>query len=265
MLSLGPYRKSFSLAWSAQLTYRVNFLVGRVREFVVYGALLLLYTALPQGSGSYTQSDLLTYTLMGSLLASGAFIFSMNTIATEIADGDLSNYLLRPINYFGYWIAQSGAAKLLTFGSGVVQILILSWLFSSQSFSFHTNPVALLQTLVLYIGSLALIQTFDFVAGLFSFWTNRGHGMRWLIMIFLQFLSGSYIPLDTLPRKVSTILSWTPFPSILFAPLQAYLGKLNGTAFVQTLLIQWLWIIVMVLVVRILWKRGLRTYGAYGR
>lgn len=265
MLSLGPYRKSFSLAWSAQLTYRVNFIVGRVREFIVYGALLLLYTALPQGSGNYTQSELLTYILVSSLLGSVAFTFSMHAIASEIADGDLSNYLLRPLNYFGHWVSQSLAAKLLNFGGGIIQLFLLSWLFSSQSLGFQTHITPIAQAVVLFIGSLALIQTFDFVGGLLSFWTNRGHGPRWLITIFVQFLSGSYVPLDTLPAPIYRVLQFTPFPSLLFAPLQTYLGKLDTVTWLKALVIQWIWIGIMLLLVRTLWKRGLKTYGAYGR
>ncbi len=262
---LGAYKKSFVLAWSTYLSYRVNFVVGRLREFVVYGAMLLLYSALPQGSGNYTQPELLTYTLVSSLLGSAAFIYGMASIADEINWGDLTNYLLRPINYFGYWVSQLLAQRSLLLIGGFLQLTLLLWLFSSQTFVFQTNPFVLLQTMILYLGSLALIQTFDFIGGLFSFWTNKGHGMRWLIMIFIQFLSGSYIPLDTLPGPIHTILAWTPFPSLLFAPLQAYLGRLTPLAWIQTVAIQWLWIGIAVLTVRLLWRRGLKTYGAYGR
>ena len=265
MLSLGPYKKSFSLAWRTQLTYRVNFIVGRLREFVVYGAMLLLYSALPQGSGSYSQSDLLTYTIMSSLLGSAAFLYGMHSIADEISGGDLTNYLLRPINYFGYWVSQLLAQRSLLLLGGFAQLALLVWLFSAQHFTFQTQPFALLQTVVLYLGSLALIQGLDFMGGLFSFWTNKGHGMRWLIMIFIQFLSGSYIPLDALPDWAHTLLTWTPFPSLLFAPLQAYLGRLTLLGWIQTLTIQWAWIAVTYFLVRALWKRGLKTYGAYGR
>lgn len=262
MSFLGPYRKSFVLAWSTQLSYRVNFVIGRLREFVVYGAMLLLYSALPQGSGVYTQAELLTYALVGSLFP---FVYGMHTMAEEIASGDLTNYLLRPINYFGYCISSILAQRSLLFLGSLLQLGVLVWLFSFDAFAFQTQLVPLVQFTILALGSLALIQSFDFMGGLFSFWTNRGHGPRWLITIFIQFLSGSYIPLDTFPESIQRALAWTPFPSLLFAPLKAYLGHLNTTEWLQTLLVQWAWIAVFVLIIRLLWKHGLRTYGAYGR
>lgn len=265
MLRLGPYIRSFWLAWSTQLSYRLNFIVGRLREFVVYGAMLLLYSALPQGSGSYSQSDLLTYTLISSLFGSAIFIYIMTSIANEIAEGNLTNYLLRPINYFGFWISQSLAARVLTFGGGLLQLALLTWLFSDKPLALQNNIFILLQTAILFLGALTLVQALDFVGGLFSFWTNRGHGMRWLIMILIQFLSGSYIPLDTLPGPVHQILRWTPFPSLLFAPLQSYLGRLTTSVWLQTVMVQWVWIGIIVLLVRLFWTRGLKTYGAYGR
>lgn len=227
--------------------------------------MLLLYSALPQGSGTYSQADLLTYTLISSLFGSAIFIYSMASIANEIAEGNLTNYLLRPINYFGFWISQSFAARVLTFGGGLLQLALLAWLFSDKAFAFQTNPFILFQTAVLFLGSLTLVQAFDFVGGLFSFWTNRGHGMRWLIMILIQFLSGSYLPLDTLPGPLHHILAWTPFPSLLFVPLQSYLGRLTTIDWLQTVLVQWVWIAIIVFIVRLLWTRGLKTYGAYGR
>jgi ABC-2 type transport system permease protein len=262
---LGPYLKSFQLALQTQFTHRVNFLIGRVREFVVYGAILLLYLALPQGSGNYSQQELLTYALMSSLLGSTAFVYSMHKISDEIVEGDLTNYLLRPIHYFGYWTSRLLAERALVFLGGILQTGLLIWLFSSASFFVQKNPIILLQTSILYIGSLVLIQLFDFIGGTFSFWTNRGHGPRWLITIFIQFLSGSYLPLEALPGGIKTILSWTPFPSILFAPLQTYLGHTSTSLWITHVLTQWLWIGILFLLLRFLWQRGIKTYSAYGR
>lgn len=265
MSVLGSYRVSFFLALNTQLTYRVNFIIGRLREFVVYGAILLLYKALPYGSGAYSQSELISYALMSSLLGSAAFVYGMHTIADEINFGDLTNYLLRPINYFGYWISRLIAERSLLLVGGGLQTLLLLWLFSSSSFLFQTNLWHLFQTLVLYVGSIALIQALDFIGGMLSFWTNKGHGPRWMIMIFVQFLSGSYLPLDTLPESVRAVLVWTPFPSLLFAPLQAYLGRLSAEMWVKSVLVQWVWIIIAVVAVRMIWQKGLKKYGAYGR
>lgn len=265
MSFLGPYRKCFQLALSTQMAYRLNFIVGRLREFLVYGAMLFLYSALPHGAGPYSQAELLTYTVVSSLLGSIAFIYNMEPIAHEIADGDLTNYLLRPLNYFGAWISRSLAARCFVLMSGLVQLGLLYWLFSNEQFAFQTQVLPILETIVLFIGSLVLLYAFDFLAGLFSFWTNRGHGMRWLVMIFIQFISGSYLPLDALPGPIHALLRWTPFPSLLFAPLQAYLGRLSPIIWLQTIVVQWLWIAVMILVVRLVWQRGLKSYGAYGR
>lgn len=262
MSFLAPYKKSFALAWSTQLSYRVNFFVGRLREFVVYGAMLLLYSALPQGSGVYSQKELLTYALIGSLFP---FVYGMHAMAEEISSGDLTNYLLRPINYFGYCISSILAQRSLLLLGSLLQLGLMVAIFSPDAFAFQTRIQPLAQFAVLAIGSLILLQGFDFIGGLFSFWTNKGHGMRWLITIFIQFLSGSYIPLDTFPPFVRGILAWTPFPSLLFAPLKAYLGHVGTLEWLRILIVQWCWIGAFILIVHILWKRGLRTYGAYGR
>ena len=265
MSALGTYRRTFILSLNNQLVYRVNFIVGRLRQFIVYAAMLLIFSALPQGSGNYTREALLTYTLFSGLFASLLFVYAMEPIANEIITGDLTNYLLRPVNYFGYWISQLSAERCIVFMGGIVQLLVLRGLFSHVAFTFQTNIIPLFETVLLLVGSLVLLHLFDFTAGLISFWTHRGHGARWLLLILMQFLSGNYLPLDILPKGIQTLLNLTPFPMVLFVPLQAYLGRLSIGAWIQAVAVQWFWIGIALLGLRSTWRRGLRTYGAYGR
>ena len=265
MSALGVYRRGFSLALSRELVYRVNFFLGRVREFIVYGSLLFLFQSIPQGLGRYTSDQAMSYLLVSSLLSAPLFVYGMHTMAGEIADGDFTNYLLRPLNYFGYWTSRLLASRALLFFGGMIELLILILLFARGNFFVQNSGIAWIQALLLLIGSLTLVQLIDFIGALLSFWTNRGHGPRWMMTVLIQLLSGAYLPLDLIPSSFKRLLFLSPFPTIIYGPVKAYLGKLSSHEFMILLLTQWIWILLFGASVFILWKRGVRIYGAYGR
>ncbi len=260
----GTFRKGFSMALSQEMMYRINFLVGRIREFIVFASLLFLYSAIPRGIGGYSQSHLLTYTLLSALVSAPIFVYGMHTMGEEIAMGELSNYLLRPIGYFRYWTGRIFATRLLTGLSGLVSLTILTMLFSKQALLETITWSSLEKASLLLIGSLILIQEIDFIGAFLSFWTPRGHGPRWFVTIAVTFLSGSYIPLQLLPTPVQNVLSFTPFPSLVYAPVSAAVNHPTWTELAPTFGIQWMWIGCCALLVVLLWRQGLKRYAAYG-
>ncbi len=265
MKGFGKYWMGFRLALSNELIYRANFLFGRARELIVFGALLFLFRTLPHGIGAYNQPRLLTYTLAAAFVSSLIFVYGMNGISMEIADGDLTNYLLRPIHYFGFWAARLMANRLLLLISGTLAVLILFFLFRATPFFWQTNFWMITESFALLVGSLCILQLLDFIGGALSFWTDRAYGPRFLITVLVQFLSGAYVAIDLLPSWIQTVLNATPFPSLIYAPVKAYLGDLSAAGFWHALLTQCFWIVLLTLFLQLLWQRGVKSYEAYGR
>ncbi len=240
------YLWGFQLALSNEIIYRWNFFFGRLREILVYIALIFVYTAIPQGVGEYSQQQLLSYLLLSAFVSSITFVYGMYGIGDDIVDGDLSNYLVRPINYLGFWAGRMFASRFLLLIGGVVSVMILITLFPSLSLPRTPSLFATGAFIALLVQSLVIIQLIDFIGGTFSFWTHRSHGARWFI-------------------TVATILSATPFPSLVGLPAEAYLGLIDQHQFLKIFLINIGWIIALGATLKILWVRGLKTYGAYGR
>lgn len=264
MSRFGKYSIVYRLGLSRALVYRANLLMGAVNIVIWFGSLILLYKAIGGSLGSYSPAELVTYILGTSFLASVLFNNSISDkIADEIVEGDIVNYLLQPVNYFVYWLARTAAMRTPLVVLSMTTVFLLSRLVASDVI-VQTDPLRLLQTGILMIGSFTLMTLFDFIAGMFSFWTERGFGPRWLMMILARFLSGAALPIALMPGWTQTFFYATPFPSLVSAPVETYLGHLNNTAFFQTLVVQWGWICACGIVVAIFWRRGLKIYAAYG-
>lgn len=255
----------FKLALSNEFIYRTNFLIGRLGEFVAYAALLYLFHALPQGAGGYDSTRLLTYVLGAALMSSVLFVYGMHSIADEITDGDLMNYLLRPIRYLSFWIARVAATRVLSLLTGIMGVGVLLLLIPRVNLFWQSNFLTIIFSVALVLGSLCIVQLLDLIAGLFAFWADRSHGPRWMVTVLILFLSGAYFPLDLFPAWVQTVLSYTPFPLLLFAPLKVYLGQIPQEDIPQLFILQGIWIVLFLITLLTVWKKGVKGYAAYGR
>ena len=109
----------------------------------------------------------------------------------------------------------------------------------------------------------ALLMITSFV----PFWSpESGWGAQFLMVVIVtEFLSGGLFPLDILPGAVQKILYLTPFPYLIFFPIQVYLGKITGDALVGGFLIASFWVTLLWLVMGWVWRKGLLVYRAEGR
>jgi len=97
-------------------------------------------------------------------------------------------------------------------------------------------------------------------------WPEAAWGGHFLItVVAIEFLSGALFPLDILPQGIQNILSYTPFPYLIFFPLQVYLGKISGVLLFKGILVSVFWAFVLLLLMNKLWKKGLRVYEGHGQ
>ncbi len=263
-LSMGKYSTAFQMALSRELMYRANFIFGRLRALVIFTSLIFVFREFSQHARGYTQEELITYIVLAGAFYMVFFVYSMDSIAQDIVESDLINYLLRPINYFTFWFCRIAAMRTLNTFAAIIGLAIILFV-TQSSFFLQTNGFALLQFLILSLGALTIISLIDFNAGILSFWTYRSFGPRFMAMIGIQFLSGAYSPLDIFPQWLLQIYSATPFPSIVFVPITAYLGRYETGGFLSVLAVQVVWIGILAVLLALLWKKGIRSYEATGR
>ena len=86
----------------------------------------------------YNREKILTYVF--GIIIIRALVFSARSvdIPGEIADGKLSNYLIRPINYFKYWLTRDLSSKALNLAFSISEFIILAIILKPPLF-FQSN------------------------------------------------------------------------------------------------------------------------------
>lgn len=263
------YLTIFAISWQNEFTYRLNFILWRLRNILRFLMTYFLWAGIFVTSTQvfgYSQNQMFTYIFM--VLVVQALVLaapSSDNIGGEIANGDLSNYLIKPVSYLKYWLTRDLSSKVFNIIFAIIELTII-WVI------LHP-PVFLPSSLVTNIGFLiscilaALIYFFVSVSARFvAFWTPESTwGVSFVILVLIDILSGGIFPLNILPNWLFNLLQLTPFPYLLYFPIAIFVGQITGFTMVRILIQSAIYLLVMFYVNRFLWKKGLLFYSSEGR
>jgi len=98
-----------------------------------------------------------------------------------------------------------------------------------------------------------------------AFWVPDVWAPRFLFFIIMFFLSGSTFPLDIYPKQLIDVLSYTPFPYLIFFPAKVWLEQLSFHQVVTGFSALLGWILACSALTSWIWSRAIKGYGADGR
>jgi ABC-2 type transport system permease protein len=254
-------RTSFRL----QLTYRTanlaglatNFFFGMLRAAV----LIALYGEQEQVSG-LSLAAAITYTGLSQATIGFLSFFGWWEVMQSVYSGDIAADLLKPMRYFFYWLARDlgrAAASLLVRSA---TIMVAYALIFDITLPQRIGQWALV-ALTLMLSFLASFE-WCFLVNLAAFWTPEARGIGRLGFSFSWFLSGFIMPLRLFPPWFERIAKWTPFPSMVNAIVEIYMGVLTGPEIVRTLLIQALWVGLLFVASQVVLHAGVRRLVIQG-
>lgn len=170
---MNKYLQIAKLTWDETLVYRLNFTMWRVRVVLQILTLYFLWVSLiPSGTSlfGYNQSSMLTYILGTSIVGSIVLSSRSYVVGDEINNGNLSNFLLKPINYFLYWFARDVGDKAMNIIFSVVELAVLFAILKPPLF-IQTEGLYILLAFVAIVLALIMYFLFNFLLGLIGFWS----------------------------------------------------------------------------------------------
>jgi ABC-2 type transport system permease protein len=252
------------------LVYRVNFLFRSVLGLVPLTATILLWRTIFEGRtaahdiAGYTLEQMISYYLLVTVVDALTAVTEDDwQIAADIREGNISQFLLRPIDYLGYRLCLYVAGRLIY---AVIALLPIALFILLQRRYFVAPPDRLAFGCFLVSVFLTGLLQFliSYTVALLSFWVLEVATFIFIAFAFEQLAGGHLFPLDILPAGLANVLQFTPFPYMLFFPVSIYLGQRSGAAMWQGLALQAGWVLVTYALTRLVWSRGVRKYSAFG-
>lgn len=256
----------FKISWEQMLVYRLNFILWRIRTVLqflfTYFIWWSVFTTQNEVFG-YNQSTILTYILLVTLVRAIVLSSRANDIINKINDGSISNFLLKPIGLFKFFIAQDFADKLLNTFFMIIEVSLITAFFKPAIF-LQLN----MENIVFFVISLFLAAVLWFqmnmIIGLMAFWVENSWSQLFLLMIFIEGLGGGLFPLDIMPKNIFNFLMMTPFPYLVYFPAKIYLGGFSAGQESLYFSIFLCWVLFLYFFMKVVLKKGLKHYSSEG-
>jgi ABC-2 type transport system permease protein len=250
------------------LVYRVNFFFRALFGLIPLMAVISLWRAVYEGKDTdvagYTLAQMISYYLVVTIVDLFTAVSEDDwQIAADIKDGNISQFLLKPIDYLTYRLCLFGAGRLIY--TAVACVPVALFIVLQRKYFVLPADGATFGWFVLSMALTALLQFFlSYTLALTAFWLLEVSTLIFIVFAFEYIAGGHLFPLDILPPALAKGLFLTPFPYQMFFPVSIYVGKTTGPALYQGLLIQALWVAAAYALARFVWQRGIRKYAAVG-
>lgn len=264
------YWSIFKISFQQEFAYKLNFILWRFRNvlqiFISYFLWSKIFEDPNRTLFGYDQASILTYIF--AIIIVRAMVLSARAIdvSTDIAQGDLSNYLVKPISYFKYWFTRDISSKALNISFAIGEFSLLFIFFRPQL--FFQKDLLIIGAFILSLVIAVMIYFFTlFIVSSIPFWAPElGWGGHFLVTIILvEFLSGALFPIDILPKGIQSVIMSLPFPYLIYFPIQVYLGKISGIFLIKGFYVSIIWVFILYFLMKFIWNRGLKAYEGVGR
>ncbi len=261
------YLSVFNNYVAVSLEYRSNIVGLIISELIGMGMVLTLWIAVyrtEQEIGGYSLSQTVLYYVLVPFVGFVTSVKIAEVLGREIKDGLLSAYLLKPYRLWVVSFIRSSAEKLYTLSLlspvYLVLLVVVLGVFREGLVTWHLFVLGMAIALVAYVLHFFL----DFgIAGL-AFWTDDVWAFRHFKFIILGILGGLSFPFEFVPDHWRVVLELFPFQYFYYVPLSYMMGNRELTMLGHDLAALTMWLLILVVLSSIVWRKGIQKYGAYG-
>jgi len=258
----------FKLTLEEYFVYRLNFFLWRFRNIISFLVLFFFWEAVYQGKGEifgYQKEQMLTYIVGVSFLKALVLGSGTADFAGMIKSGEIvGRFLLKPWRVVVVLFFRDLPAKILDVTFAFLEIFVVARIINLPIF-WQKNLSTLFLFILVIATAFLTYFAISFLLSLIAFWVDNVWAPRWLFgVIFLEFFSGAFFPLDVLPKTLVNLINLTPFPYLVYFPIKIYLGKIPIFDIIRILFLMFFWLLALFYLVSFVWKKGLKVYSGYG-
>ena len=177
-------------------------------------------------------------------------------IGWGVKRGEIINVFLRPVGFRTYFMLYAFGDVIFTLMFMGLPIMVIACL---------STPLVLCANVLLFAITLILSYFIAFnlfyLIGLISFITTNIWGIFLTFDLVNLFLSGALLPLRFMPEWLVSIIKLLPFRYIVDFPISIWL---TGKAGVDEVLIQILWVVILSVLTKVIYRRAIAKLDIFG-
>lgn len=250
------------------LSYRANAIIFFLGELMLLFITFYLWKAIYRSSDSmiikgFSLNEMIVYVLISFITSVTINSNIGSSISREVKDGSIAINLIRPINYekrmFFESLGNLMYSFIVVFFIGFILINILQ-----INYSGKFSVVNIILYLISILAGFIIDFYYSYMFGLLSFKITNMWGLNQIMNAIFQLLSGALIPMVFFPSWMQGIFNFLPFSSMIYTPSMIYLGKLTNIEIIKAISIQFLWIIILMIIGRQMWRSLIKELTILG-
>ena len=182
----------------------------------------------------------------------------------HIKQGELTNYLMKPISYFWLGALEELPYRILQASYALVLVGIIVFAFHVQ-LNLHITLTTLPLIVLIFILGYAISYTLKMNIAYLSFWMKDVTALLEFTSIVTILLSGSILPLYLYPSYLQGVLTSLPFVYFTYFPVMSIQGAYTPFVLMQIIGVQLVWFIGLKAMNNWMWHKGLQQYTAIGQ
>jgi ABC-2 type transport system permease protein len=243
------------------LQYRAFLIIGMLSGTLPL-IMIFVWQSIASGNqlGTFSTNDLALYFLSAFFVQQATFAWVVWALTDHIRYGSLTYRLLQPLNPYWRYIADNLGEKAIRLPFALLPMLLYILLAYPGTITF----VNVLSFVVALLMAWLIRFESQYCFGLLSFWTDKATALDNLWYTLFIVFSGLLAPIDFFPPLVGEVLRYLPFAYIIDFPVRTLLSSNISVDLAAGFGIQLFWALFFVVLRIILWRFGLRKYGAVG-
>ena len=250
----------------SELEYRGIFFVLILGDLVSLATAVFFWFAVFRTNttaGGYNFETMMSYYLLVPIIGAITRSVVIVHLPKKIKDGTISTELMKPYNIaFGNLIEQT--TKKISKLTMRIPIYFIAGLFFVHFLNVKLTLVSFFFAVIVSLFSYLLYFLMDLSVSYAAFWFDEVKAFGGLKSAAVLVFGGTLFPIDLVPEGLRTIFNILPFRLMLYFPIKIAQGEMTGTVLFADFGQLLLWILFFYAVSQVLWKKGIKKYGAYG-
>ena len=263
------YITYFKLKFISGLQYRQAAYAGIATQFFFGFVYIMVYIAFYKSGGKnipMTLSEMITYIWLGQ-----AFLSLINQFTRDqelfklVKDGGISYELARPKNLYFMWYFKVLGTRLANVTLRVFPLILITFILPEPyNLSLPSNLLCFIVFfLSLFMGTL-LVTGLTVLYPIVTLHTMSEKGIVNMVITVSDILSGLVVPIPFFPLFLQKISSVLPFQYISDLPFRIYVGNISIENGIIGIIIQFIWLIIVVLLGEILLSKSMKRVIVQG-
>lgn len=235
------------LAFQQHFAYRAATLAGLFTNSI-FGVMLSsvylgLYSSRPEGASveGFTAAETVTYVWIGQALIMPVYIWGWWEIIATIRTGAVVTDMLKPTDYFSYWLSRDAGRA----AAHVISRLVPTLAIGAVLFDL-VYPDSIERAVGFFVSvpfAILVSFCFRFIFNLWGFWVLDHRGIAGFSMVLVGVFSGHLLPIAWYPDPIRDVINVLPFRAIVMTPVEIWLGQVR---IAEGLGLQLFWSAVMI-------------------